>query len=220
MRKLLIALISIALFVRVSDSVRTIEEPVGESAISDEQNRKELTKVEYSTQPSTTTNPTKIEYASSTKKVVCYYTNWSQYRLKPASFLPEDIDPYLCTHIIYAFAKLNFKSELEAFEWNDENTDWSVGMYSRMMDNKLKNKDLKILLAVGGWNLGSGPFSDMVHDDDKMKNFISTTVQFLLKNKFDGLDLDWEYPGSRNGSRLGDKELFTKLVQVRLLRFF
>lgn len=37
----------------------------------------------------------------SSKKLVCYYTNWSQYRVKEGKFLPEDIDPFLCTHIIY-----------------------------------------------------------------------------------------------------------------------
>ena len=36
-------------------------------------------------------------------KVVCYYTNWSQYRPKKGKFLPEDIDPHLCTHVIFAF---------------------------------------------------------------------------------------------------------------------
>ena len=35
------------------------------------------------------------------KKLVCYYTNWSQYRPKEGKFVPEDIDPFLCTHIIY-----------------------------------------------------------------------------------------------------------------------
>ncbi len=39
--------------------------------------------------------------SKSTKKLVCYYTNWSQYRVKEGKFLPEDIDPFLCTHIIY-----------------------------------------------------------------------------------------------------------------------
>jgi len=37
---------------------------------------------------------------------VCYYTNWAQYRPKPMKFFPEDVDPFLCTHIIYSFAKL------------------------------------------------------------------------------------------------------------------
>ena len=83
-------------------------------------------------------------------KIVCYYTNWAQYRPKPGSYFPEDIDPHLCTHIIFAFGKINDQSELEAFEWNDESTDWAPGMYKRTIDLKKKNKDLKVLIAVGG----------------------------------------------------------------------
>ena len=52
-------------------------------------------------------------------KLVCYYTNWSQYRPDGGKFFPENIDPNLCTHIVYAFAKLNV-DRLETYEWNDE----------------------------------------------------------------------------------------------------
>jgi chitinase len=56
----------------------------------------------------------------------------------------------LCTHIIYAFAKLE-KFKLAAFEWNDEDTEWSKGMYQNTVDLKLKNPSLKVMIAVGGY---------------------------------------------------------------------
>ena len=84
------------------------------------------------------------------KKIVCYYCNWPQYRPGVGRFVPENIDPFLCTHIIYAFAKLDETGVLQAFEWNDQSTEWSRGMYDRTMDLRKKNKDLKILLAAGG----------------------------------------------------------------------
>jgi chitinase len=57
---------------------------------------------------------------------VCYHTNWSQYRPDGGKFFPENIDPNLCTHIIYAFAKI-VEDRLEPYEWNDEDSEWSKG---------------------------------------------------------------------------------------------
>ena len=57
-------------------------------------------------------------------RVVCYYTNWAQYRLDKGDrlgypFVPEDIPPELCTHIIFSFAHLNEEGTLDKSEWND-----------------------------------------------------------------------------------------------------
>jgi chitinase len=76
-------------------------------------------------------------------KIVCYYTNWSQYRVKIGKFLPEDIPADLCTHIIFAFGWLK-KGKLSSFESNDETKDGKVGLYDRIMKLKKSNPSLKV----------------------------------------------------------------------------
>ena len=81
-------------------------------------------------------------------QIVCYYTNWSQYRVKIGKFMPEDIQPDLCTHVIFAFGWLK-KNKLTSFESNDETKDGKVGLYERIVGLKKANPSLKVLLAIG-----------------------------------------------------------------------
>lgn len=50
------------------------------------------------------------------KRVVCYYTNWSVYRPGTAKFSPQNINPYLCTHLIYAFGGFTKDNTLKPFD--------------------------------------------------------------------------------------------------------
>lgn len=117
---------------------------------------------------------------------MCYYTNWAQYRPKAGILQPENIDASLCTHIIYAFAKV-VEDRLEPYEWNDQDTPWSRGLYSKIIDLKAKNPQLKVLIGVGGWNHGPKNFSDMVHDNGLRRRFVQNSLEYLASNRFDGL---------------------------------
>ena len=85
--------------------------------------------------------------------------------------------------------------------------------YERLNDLKKKNTNLKTLLSVGGWNFGTLKMTAMLKTQANMNLFTQTSIEFLRKRNFDGLDLDFEYPGSR-GSPRTDKHKFTVLLMV------
>lgn len=134
-----------------------------------------------------------VVIGSNGKKMVCYVGTWAIYRPGDGKFVMEDIDPHLCTHIMYGFTKLQ-ENKITVFDpWGDLKDEWGSGLngYQRFTDLKKINPELKAIVAIGGWNEGSTKYSDMSRDPASRRTFVESVVPFLEKYNFDGLDLDW-----------------------------
>jgi chitinase len=53
----------------------------------------------------------------------------------------------------------------------------------------------KAMLSVGGWS-GSNTFTYLVASDSAISAFVDTLATALDDYGFDGIDIDWEYPGA------------------------
>ncbi|HDC4682534.1 TPA: glycoside hydrolase [Enterobacter cloacae] len=90
------------------------------------------------------------------------------------------------------------------------------GNFGQLMALKKAHPDLKILPSIGGWTM-SDPFFHM-NDTAIRARFVSSVKDFLKTWKFfDGVDIDWEFPGGGGvneslGNPQVDKATYTALM--------
>ncbi|KAK8736742.1 hypothetical protein OTU49_004627 [Cherax quadricarinatus] len=144
--------------------------------------------------------------------MVCYYGSWAVYRPDNGKFDVENIDPFICTHLIFGFAGLGWDNQIRVLDpYNELCENYGKCAYDRFTALKQKNTELVTILAVGGWNEGSTKYSDMAADEGTRKTFVDSSVEMLKTHNFDGLDMDWEYPTQRGG-KPEDKVNFISLL--------
>ncbi|GCB80240.1 hypothetical protein scyTo_0018048 [Scyliorhinus torazame] len=90
-------------------------------------------------------------------RLVCYFANWAQYRPGAAKYTPDDIDPCMCTHLIFAFAVMK-NNEVSTYGWND------VTLYKSFNALKTRTLDFFNLMTYdfyGPWNSFAGENSPL-----------------------------------------------------------
>ena len=128
----------------------------------------------------------------------------------------DNIDPSLCTHIIYSFAVLDPVTHLIKSQdpWLDQAP---MENFRKFTSLKESHPDVKFLLALGGWLDSSFPkYSVLLASKGRISIFVAHAVTFLQEYGFDGLDVDYEYPtwaGHGHDAPDTDRKGFTDLIK-------
>ncbi|KAJ7203385.1 hypothetical protein GGX14DRAFT_309849, partial [Mycena pura] len=83
---------------------------------------------------------------------------------------------------------------------------------------KSRNPALKVFLSIGGWSFNdpptSGIFSSLVASSENIGVFIPSVVSVMQAYGFDGIDIDWEYPGAPDrGGSSADTENYANFIR-------
>lgn len=156
-----------------------------------------------------------------TKLIVGYFVEWGIYE---RNYNVSDIPTDKLNVINYAFADISPSLEVTIYDswaavekaFPGDTWDQPLrGNFNQLKKLKAANPHLITMISVGGWTL-SGRFSDAALTPASRQKFAASAVRFIRQYGFDGVDIDWEYPGGggleTNVSRPEDRQNFTALL--------
>lgn len=122
---------------------------------------------------------------------IAYYESWASHRVCDA-YMPSDINTTSYTHINFAFAVIDKAGQI-ALSMNNDTI-----LFEQLNDIRKKspNKSLELWITVGGFAVGTAPFSKLAATRQGRSTFIDSACLFMNKYGFSGMDLDWEYPAA------------------------
>src|SRR4051794_32544798 len=200
--------------------------------------------------------------------VAAYFASWDVYG---RGYYPKQIPADGVSHLIYAFgypvgpndrfgyeegtcAPADPWADFQQVHWSGETTVDGVaddpanpeqrlfGNFNELRKLKARHRDLKILVALGGWTL-STYFSDVAATPQSRAKFVGACLDTFIRGNipypadavrwpwqaggpgsaaglFDGIDLDWEDPGKDpgNGAHFRPEDRHNATLLVREFR--
>lgn len=135
---------------------------------------------------------------TSSKLVVGYFPGWA---IHARNYKVSDIPADRLTHINYAFAGISDNGE-ECISINSRDDQIN---FPELQILKQQQPNIMTLISIGGAS-NSKNFSTAVADSTTCKLFAQSCVNFMKVSGFDGIDIDWEFPG------FSDKKNYTALI--------
>ncbi|KAI8615501.1 glycoside hydrolase superfamily [Chytriomyces sp. MP71] len=123
-----------------------------------------------------------------TPGLIGYWTQWSFY--SRAQNMMQKLDLSGFSAVNYAFLDVDANGNLVSFD------SYADGINIPILNGEVRVKypNLRTVISVGGWS-GSRFFSDVFADAGKTAAFVKNVHKYLDDNGFDGVDIDYEYPG-------------------------
>ncbi|KAI2696119.1 CAZyme family GH18 [Penicillium roqueforti] len=149
-------------------------------------------------------------------KVIGYYEAWmarkSCHKIKPVN-LPLDA----LTHVNFAFASI----DPSTYQVVAMDSATPTSLFSDVTNLKSVKEDIKVYVSIGGWTFSDNGtdtqpvFGDIAASTSNRKKFANNVVHFMRQYGFDGVDLDWEYPGAGDrGGKARDTENYVLLLKT------
>jgi GH18 family chitinase/chitodextrinase len=115
-------------------------------------------------------------------KVVGYFPSWSG--------SVSSIQFSKLTHVNYSFLLPNYNGTFKPLDNPSK---------LQSLVSAAKANNVKVLIAVGGWNIGEGGgndggFETMAANASYRNAFVTNLINFVNQYNLDGVDMDWEYP--------------------------
>jgi len=157
------------------------------------------------------------------KEVIGYYPAWRMYTRAGAT-KPENLDYSKYTILNYSFFNMDSLGNLFGGDaWADSvllrgEIDWGKPQPAYFINTSLIDQahvwGVKVMPSIGGWSYSEN-FSEIAAYPERRARFASQCV-FLLKNfKFDGIDIDWEFPNyAEHKGQPRDTANFTLLMKA------
>jgi chitinase len=151
---------------------------------------------------------------SSNGRTVGYYQSWNVRNRKCNKVTPKQLNTTGYTHIFYSFASIDPGS----FKITPAHSDDPAQMREF---TSLSSGKLQTWIAVGGFDFSDpgtpthATWSDLCSTKANRAAFISSVKAYMDEYGFQGVDLDWEYPGApeRGGRKLDDTRNLVLLVR-------
>lgn len=132
--------------------------------------------------------------------VMGYYSEWAIY--SPNIHI-QDLPSQLMTHLVYKSANLTKSGDIEVSDIfadiehlyptvNIEEEEF-LGNFGQLIKLKNKHPNLKNIISIGGWGRSEN-FSVIASTKTGREKIAKSAVEFMVKYKFDGIEIDWQFP--------------------------